>query len=83
MILKDLINWFRIRRIAGNTLGNANEAETLEQAKIIIKALKEHPELKGDLLSEIGRQIDMNDKTPNVLMDKVAMGIIGTDELPN
>ena len=82
-----IINFFKkrqIARIAGDTLDNVNDAKSLEEAKrVIIKALKEHPEMKKEILSEIGNQIDGDNEIPNALMDEVAMGIMSTKEIPN
>lgn len=84
MGIKDFFNSLRIKKIAGDTLDNANDAESLEEAKrVIIKALKEHPEMKKEILSEIGNQIDGDNEIPNALMDEVAMGITTTKEIPN
>lgn len=84
MGIKAFFNSLRIKKIAGDTLDNANDAESLEEAKrVIIKALKEHPEMKKEILSEIGNQIDGDNEIPNALMDEVAMGITTTKEIPN
>ena len=84
MGLRDLLKYFKIKRIAGDTMEQANEAESLEQAKkIIIQTLKEHPEMRGEILSEIGRQIDENEETPNILLDEVAVGITESNSIPN
>ena len=84
MGLGDLFKKLKIKRIAGDTMEQASEAENLEQAKkIIIQTLKEHPEMRGELFSEIGKQIDENEETPNSLLDEVAVGITESNSIPN
>ena len=84
MGIKEFFIRRRIEKIAGDTLDNANDAESLEKATdVIIRALKEHPEMKGEILSKIGMQIDGDSEIPNTLMDEVAKGITNTEGIPN
>ena len=84
MGIKDFFRRRRIEKIAGDTLDNANDAESVEKATdVIIRALKEHPEMKGEILSKIGMQIDGDSEIPNTLMDEVAKGITNTEGIPN
>lgn len=84
MGIKDFFRRRRIEKIAGDTLDNANDAESLQKATdVIIRALKKHPEMKGELLSKIGMQIDGDNEIPNTLMDEVAKGITNTEGIPN
>ena len=85
MGIRDWLKTIRIKRIAGNTMVQATEAESLEKAtKIIIQALlKEPPEMRVQILAEIGEQIDGDANTSNVLLDKVAVGITESKTIPN
>ena len=63
---------------------NVAEDEDIYKAKEkFLSMLEKHPEIRKDLLMELGVRIDDDEQAPNEFLDKVALEITKSKEIPD
>ena len=72
----------KVEQMVSEAINVAEDEDIYKAKKKFLSMLEKHPEIRKDLLLELGVRVDDDEQAPNEFLDKVAVEITKSKEIP-